>query len=247
MANWLPGRVENRIQWNARLFSLRIAVDFSRFKPGQFTRVALDIDGERVARPYSLVNTPDAPLLEIFFNIVPEGPLSPRLAALAEGDRIWVSDAVNGFLTVDEVPPCRHLWMLATGTGIGPFLSILQSGVGRARFDRLVLGYSVREASELAYQPLLQQLVGDYAGQLVYVPFVTREPVEGAMHQRITECLRDGSFEVRAGIEITPADSHVMLCGNAAMIGEVSELLGERGLRKHLRRKPGHISTEKYH
>ena len=126
MADWLTGKVVEKIQWNKRLFSLRIQAGFQDFMPGQFVRVALDINGERVARPYSLVNKPGEELLEIYFNIVDEGPLSPKLAELKVGDEIFVTDRANGFLTVAEVPECKHLWLLATGTGVGPFLSILK-------------------------------------------------------------------------------------------------------------------------
>ena len=92
MAEWLDGKIIEKIRWNERLFSLRIRSDLGSFLAGQFVRVALDIDGERVARPYSLVNKPGDECLEIYFNIVPEGPLSPRLAELEVGDDIFVSD-----------------------------------------------------------------------------------------------------------------------------------------------------------
>jgi len=134
MANWLSGKVIKKIQWNERLFSLRIRCDLENFESGQFVRVALDIDGERVARPYSLVNTPDDDYLEIYFNIVAEGPLTPKLAMLEPGDEIFVTDKANGFLTVFELPECKNLWMLATGTGVGPFLSILKRRKSLAAF-----------------------------------------------------------------------------------------------------------------
>lgn len=247
MANWLSGRVHKKIQWNERLFSLQIDVAFAPFRSGQFVRVALDIGGERVARPYSLVNTPQDPYLEIYFNIVPEGPLSPALAALESGDEIFVSDGANGFLTVNEVPACRHLWMLATGTGIGPFLSILKSGEGWSRFEKMVLGYSVRNASELSYQSVIKELEQNHSEQFVFVPFVTREVVDGAIKKRIPDSLVSGEFEQRTGFSINSQDSHVMMCGNSAMIASVTDVLTKRGMRKHLRREPGHLTTEKYH
>ena len=247
MANWLSGIVKQKIQWNPRLFSLRIEAGLDGFKPGQFIRVALDIDGERVARPYSLVNTPDESYLEIYFNIVPEGPLSPKLALLEPGDEIFVADKANGFLVVDEIPACRHLWMLATGTGLGPFLSILKAGEVWQRFEKVVLGYSVRDSSELSYQTLIQQLQQEHGDQFVFVLFVTREEIVGSIHARIPDALLDGSFEQQAGITINTADSHILMCGNSAMLSSVSEVLKPRGLRKHLRRDSGHMSSEKYH
>lgn len=247
MADWLSGKIAEKIQWNERLFSLRIQCDFDRFESGQFVRVALDIDEERIARPYSLVNKPDDEYLEIYFNIVPEGPLSPELAKLEVNDEIFVTDRANGFLTVNEVPECKHLWMLATGTGIGPFLSILKAEKVWQRFEKVVLGYSVRDFSELSYQKQISSIAALHTEQFVFVPFITREKVADAINQRIPVSLENGSFEQRTGFTINEQDSHVMMCGNSAMISSVSECLEKRGLRKHRRREPGHITTEKYH
>jgi len=247
MADWLTGKVVEKIQWNERLFSLRISVGFQVFSAGQFVRVALDIDGERVARPYSLVNAPEEDLLEIYFNIVPEGPLSPKLAELNVGDEIFVTDKANGFLTVDEVPECKHLWLMATGTGVGPFLSILKTTNAWQRFEKIVLAYSVRDVSELSYQQQISEIVKQHGEQFIFVPFVTREKVEGGMDKRIPACLEDDSLELKAGFTINEQDSHVMMCGNSAMITSVTEVLEKRGLRKHRRREPGHLTTEKYH
>jgi len=246
MANWLSGNVVEKIQWNDRLFSLKIEVAFNPFESGQFVRVALDIDGERVARPYSLVNKPEERYLEIYFNIVPEGPLSPKLAELTAGDEIFISEKANGFLTVSEIPECRHLWLLATGTGIGPFLSILKSEQAWHRFEKIVLGYSVRDRSELSYQEQIEAIKAQHGSKFVFVPFITREKVDGAINQRITVSIEDASFEALAEIKMDE-DSHIMMCGNSAMISSVTEALEKRGLRKHRRREPGHITTEKYH
>ena len=246
MADWLTGKVVEKKRWNERLFSLHIRCDFNTFESGQFVRVALDIEGERVARPYSLVNKPDDEYLEIYFNIVEEGPLTPKLAGLESGDEIFVTDRANGFLTVTEVPECRYLWMLATGTGVGPFLSMLKNKDVWQRFEKVVLGYSVRDLSELAYQQQIIAIENQRERQFSFVPFVTREKVDGAINQRITESIEDDSLEKRTGI-IIDEDSHIMMCGNSAMISSVTEVLEKRGLRKHRRREPGHITTEKYH
>jgi len=245
--DWLSGKIVEKTQWNERLFSLRIQADFNGFLSGQFVRVALDIDGERVARPYSLVNTPEDNLLEIYFDIVPEGPLSPKLAELDVDDEICVTSKANGFLTVDEVPECKHLWLFATGTGVGPFLSILKNQETWQRFEKIVLAYSVRDLSELAYRERIAEIEKQHADQFVFVPVVTRENAEGAMSKRIPDGIEDGSLEGRAGISINQTDSHIMMCGNSAMISDVTACLEKRGLRKHRRREPGHITTEKYH
>jgi ferredoxin--NADP+ reductase len=194
-----------------------------------------------------VVSKPGDALLEIYFNIVPEGPLSPKLAELQVGDEIFVTDKANGFLTVDEVPECKHLWMMATGTGVGPFLSILRSDAAWQRFEKVVLVYSVRDQSELSYREAIAAIEKQHPVQFAFVPVVTREVVDGAVHKRIPLALEDGSLEARVGININETDSHIMLCGNSAMIASVSEVLEQRGLRKHRRREPGHLTTEKYH
>lgn len=246
MANWLTGKVIKKVQWNERLFSLRIQCDFENFESGQFVRLALDIDGERVARPYSLVNTANDDFLEVYFNIVPEGPLTPKLAQLEVDDEIFVTDKANGFLIVSEIPESKNLWLLATGTGVGPFLSILKSQQVWQHFEKVVLAYSVRNSSELAYRSQIAALEQQHEKQFSFVPFVTREKVDDAMNQRITNSIEDGSFEKRVAINIDE-NSHIMMCGNSAMISSVTEVLEKRGLRKHRRREPGHITTEKYH
>lgn len=247
MAHWLNGIVREKQQWTERLLSLRIAAPLPPFKAGQFVRVGLEIDGALVDRPYSLVNAPHEPLLEIYFDVLPTGPLTPHLAALEPGAPIKVIDRAAGLLTIDEVPDAAHLWMLATGTGIGPFLSCLKTDEPWRRFDKIVLGYSVRFARELSYTDTIAALRTAHPAQLVFVPLVTREAAANALPTRITAALADGTLEARAGMTLSPDASHIMLCGNSAMITEVSELLEKRGMRRHRRREPGHISTEKYY
>ena len=244
---WLDGEIVENRQWNERLFSLVIRAPLDGFKAGQFVRVGIEVDGEVLARPYSLVSTPDEELLEIYFNIVPEGPLSPLLAKLKSGDTIKVAAKTAGFLVVDEVPEVKYLWMIATGTAIGPFLSILKTSQPYRRFEKIVLCYSVRSEDELSYMDTINGLTEEHKEQLCFVPFVTREKVDGAIQSRIPASIKNGELEKRVGIEINPEDTHIMICGSSAMMKDASEVLNERGLRKHLRREPGHISTEKYH
>jgi ferredoxin--NADP+ reductase len=248
MADWQEGRVARQRAWNATHYSLEIDCDLEPFTAGQFVRVGLDIEGERVVRPYSCVNAPHQRGVEILYNIVPEGPLTNRLAQLREGDRVWVGPSATGFLTLSQVPQnVRDLWLLATGTGIGPFLSILQTEEPWQRFERIVLAYGVRETVNLTYPHLLEELQQQYPDTLRIVPCITsRDPGVGYFG-RITEALRDGQLEVLAEQEINREHSHVMLCGHQGMIKEVTEQLGDRGLKRHLRHDPGQISSEKYH
>jgi ferredoxin--NADP+ reductase len=247
MSNWLKGTVIENRQWSGRLFSLRIDVPLGEFSAGQFTRIALEVGGELIARPYSLVNAPHEDMLEIYFNIVEEGPLSPRLAALKAGDEVQVSDKSSGFLTINEVPDVDHLWMMATGTGIGPFLSCLKTDEPWQRFKKVVLGYSVRSIEELSYSDTISRLLDEHPDQMEFVPFVTREFMEGAINNRITTAIENGELENLVGIPLSSETSHIMMCGNSEMIQGVTKLLESRGMRRHRRREPGHITTEKYH
>jgi ferredoxin--NADP+ reductase len=248
MAEWISGRVARKTRWNETHYSLAIDADPPAFTAGQFIRVGMDLDGGRVGRPYSLINPPHERLLEIFFNVVPEGPLTTRLAALEPGDEVLVTDAANGFLTLDEVPAeARDLWMLATGTGVGPFLSMLQTQEPWERFDHIVLGYGVRQPSALGYRELIDELQAAHPKRFRFVPYVTGAAVEQAFHCRIPETLGDGRLERRVGLTLDKERSHVMLCGHSEMISDVVGILEQRGLRRHRRREPGHISTEKYH
>jgi len=247
MQQWVNGTIIEKIRWNDQLFSLRIDADVEDFSAGQFTKVALDLDGERVGRPYSYVNAPHERPIEIYFNTVPEGPLSNRLATAAPGDTLWVSPRPNGLLTLDEMPPADHLWMLCTGTGLGPFLSILKTDAPWDRFERVVLVQAVRHARDLAYAASIRSLIERRDEQLTVIPFVSREPTDFALSGRIPAAIADGRLEARAGLVLSPDHSHVMLCGNSLMIQDTLQVLGKRGMHRHRRRQPGHISMEKYH
>lgn len=246
MAEWIEGRVVDKQPWTERLYSLRIEAPLADFHAGQFARVALDVGGERVGRPYSLVNAPGERPLEIYFNEVPDGPLSPRLSDLEIGDDIWVSPGAQGFFTLDEVPEAAHLWMLATGTALGVFLSILKTPAPWKRFDRVVLVHGVRYAEELTYLDTIESIRERHPGQFDYIPALSREQDDLALQGRLPKLLAEGELEHAAGISLSPEQSQLMLCGNHGMITDAIEYLDTRGFRKNRRREPGHITTEKY-
>lgn len=246
MPQWVEGHVEELQQWTERLYSIRMHADIAPFRAGQFTRLALDIDGERVARPYSFVNGPDNQLLEFYFITVPGGPLTARLVGLQTGAAVQISQKAAGFFVLDEVPAADTLWMLSTGTAIGPFLSILETAQVRQQYQRLVLVHAVRTAAELTYTALIDRQLANHGDCLQYVPFVSREVVSHALAGRVPGAIEDGSLEDRTGLALDPATSQVMICGNPAMVRDTQAELEARGFRKHRRREPGQITTEQY-
>ena len=242
--NWLDGKVIENRHWTDTLFSLRVEAPKLAFEAGQFVRIALDIGGERVARPFSFVNPPEDPVLEFYGVIVPEGPLSPRLDKLRVGDALRVASNPAGFLVLSEVPDTRTLWLVATGTGLAPFLSILRTETPWRRFREVVLVHAARHARELVYRDMIDKLRRERG--LRYVTFVSREAAPGSLAGRIPAAVRDGRLEKAAGASLSPEGSHVLLCGNPQMLKDTTAALAERGMRKHRRRAPGHISVESF-
>ncbi len=246
MSQWLEGRVIENKHWTPALFSLRVAGPAMPFEAGQFVRIALDIGGERVARPFSFVNAPGELPLEFYGIVVPGGPLSPRLAMLQPGDSLYIASNPSGFLVLSEVPDAESLWLLSTGTGIAPFLSILRTGAPWHRYGKVILVHAVRHANELVYRELIDGVARSQGDRFKYVSFVSRESATGSLAGRIPAAIADGRLEAAAGCEIAPGRSQLMLCGNPDMVKDATTTLSARGLRKHRRRAPGHITAENF-
>jgi len=242
---WLEGKIVENRHWTEALFSLRVAGVRLAFEAGQFVRIALDMEegnaGSRVARAFSMVNPPHDPVLEFYGIVVPEGPLSPRLARLAPGDSLYVASNPAGFLVLSELPDAETLWLLSTGTGIAPFLSMLGTDTPWRRYRNVVLVHAVRHARELVYRETIEGF-----SRLKYVRMVSREKEPGALAGRIPAALRDGRLEAAAGLALSAETSQVMLCGNPDMLKDAAAALIERGMRKHRRRAPGHITVESF-
>lgn len=243
---FVSGTVVANRHWTDRLYSLRIDAAIQPFTAGQFGRLALEIDGEWVARPYSFVNAPGDKVLEFYSIVVPDGLLSPRLHALKPDDAVFVSKAATGFLVLDEIPEADYLWMLSTGTAVGPFLSILRTEIPWKRFRKIALIHAVRYGDELSYREVIDQIAGSHDGQFAYVPFVSREKTDFAMPGRIPLAIKDGTLESRAEMPINAGQTQVMICGNPDMVKDTTAVLEDKGLRKNRRRTPGHISVERY-
>lgn len=247
MADWVTGKVTKVEFWTDALLSLTIRAPVHPFTAGQFARLGLEIDGERVQRAYSYVNAPTSPDLEFYLVTVPEGKLSPHLAALKPGDEIQVVSDAAGFFVLEEVPDCDTLWMLATGTALGPYLSILQEGKDLERFNHLVMIHAVRYAADLSYLPLMLELQQRYQGKLRIQTVISRETVAGSLTGRIPALIDSGTLEAAIGLPMNSETSHVMLCGNPQMVRDTQQLLKEtRQMTKHLRRRPGHMTAERY-
>ena len=247
---WIEGKVIERQDWSDKLFSLKIKVDIGDFIAGQFIKLSQLIDEKRIGRAYSLVNPPGTDYIEVLAVAVDDGQLSPNLQALSKGDVIDVATKASGFMTLDELPKDdnkgEHLWFLATGTAVGPFISMMATNEPWQSYQKVVLVYGVREVEDLAYLPQLRAFEAKYPQQFKLVLSVTPEPFEGALSCRIPDGLNNGDIEAKAGIKLSAKDSQVMICGNPGMITDAQQLLKERGLAKNLRRAPGQITVEKY-
>lgn len=247
MAEWVNASIKEVKNWTDSLFSLIVTAPIDPFIAGQFAKLALETDGERVQRAYSFVNAPGNGLLEFYIVNVPEGKLSPNLHQLQPGQQVMITKESAGFFILDEIPPCQTLWMLATGTAIGPYLSILQEGKDLDRFENIVLIHAARYGQDLSYLPLMQQLQQHYSGKLRIQTVVSRENVAGSLTGRIPALIASGELEAAIGLPINAEQSHIMLCGNPQMVRDTQQLLKEsRQMRKHLKRKPGHMTSEHY-
>jgi ferredoxin--NADP+ reductase len=242
MSKFLAGRVVENRHWTGTLFSLRVEAPALAFEAGQFVRIGLE---ETLVRAFSFVNPPQDPVLEFFGVVVPEGPLSPRLERLRAGERLLVGANPAGFLVLREVPDCETLWLVSTGTGLAPFLSILRTEAPWQRFRNVVLVHAARQARELVYRETIENILRAERS-FRYVTFVSRESAPGSLAGRIPAAIRDGRLEQAAGVALDAATSHVMLCGNPQMLRDATAALAERGMRKHRRRAPGHITVESF-
>ncbi|HXZ85824.1 MAG TPA: ferredoxin--NADP reductase [Myxococcota bacterium] len=246
MSAWLEGRVIENRHWTEALFSLRVEAPRLQFEAGQFVRLALDVGGERIARPFSFVNPPEDPVLEFYGVIVPDGPLSPRLARLAAGDALYVAPNPSGFLVLSEVPDAEVLWLVSTGTGLAPFLSILCTETPWRRYASVVLVHGVRFARELVYRETIEAVARAHGAHFRYVSLVSREQAGASLAGRIPAAMEDGRLERAAGLALAPATSQVMLCGNPDMLKDAGAALAARGMKKHRRRSPGQITVESF-
>lgn len=222
--------------WNEFLFSFRTTRDPGfRFDNGQFVMVGLPVDGRPLLRAYSIASPNWQEHLEFFSIKVPNGPLTSRLQHIRVGDPVLVSRKATGTLLISDLRPGRHLYLLATGTGLAPFLSVIQDPETYERFDRVVLTHGVRQVADLAYSRFISEelprheLLGELVRErLRYCPTVTREPFRN--QGRLTDLLASGALATSAGMPpLDLASDRFMLCGSPSMLESLSVLLDHRG------------------
>lgn len=246
MSNWVEARVKDIVWWNESLFSLIVNADIEPFKAGQFTKLSMIANDKRIARAYSYVNAPQSSDLEFYLINVKDGVLSSHLATLKPGDTVLIERRASGFFTLDEVPNSEQLWMLSTGTAIGPFLSMLQQQQVWQQFKYINLVHGVRYNNDLSYQALIEELITAHPAQLNYIPVVSREtPVKG-LYGRITDAIQSSDLFNEVNLSATPDNAQFMVCGNPQMVKDTTELLINRNFKRNRRREPGHITVEQY-
>ena len=238
--------------WTDRLFSFTVARDPGlRFESGQFVMLGLRMDGKPLLRAYSIASASYDDFVEFLSIKVEDGPLTSKLRSIVPGDRIIMGRKATGTLLLDNVLRGRRLYMLSTGTGLAPFMSLVKDPLVYERHEVVVLTHGCREASEFAYadwlrnglrsHELLGELVGD---KLRYYPSTTRDdyPVKG----RITDLIRSGQLGRDLGLPaLDPADDRVMICGSEPMIAELKTLLEDRGFVEGSSNQPGSYVVEK--
>ncbi len=224
--------------WNDTLFSFKTTRDAAlRFANGHFVMLGLEVNGKPLMRAYSVASPNYAEELEFLSIKVQDGPLTSRLQHLKEGDEILMSRKPVGTLVVDDLRAGRNLYLFGTGTGLAPYLSIIQDPETYERFEKVVLIHGVRYVSELAYRDFIETELpnNEYFGDLIrekllYYPTVTREPFRN--EGRITALINSGKLFSDLGLaELDPAHDRAMICGSPAMLDDISQLLNERGLQ----------------
>lgn len=217
-------------RWTPTLFSFTMTrPSHFKFTAGQFARIGLKVGDELVVRAYSVVSSPFDETLEFFSIVVPDGAFTSNLQHLKVGDELYLEKIPYGYLTLAryQQPLPHDLWLLATGTGLAPFLSMLQDFETWSNYQKINLVYSVRTAAELAYVDRIQEIAETFGeGHLgfKFIPIITRDP-SAPLHERLPVLIENGELEKVAGLELSPASSHVMLCGNPQMVDDTKKRL----------------------
>ncbi len=252
MSTLLRESVTDVHHWTDRLFSFKTTRSPAfRFENGHFTMIGLEHEGRPLMRAYSMASANYEDELEFFSIKVPDGPLTSKLQLIRPGDEVLVNSKATGSLVQDNLFPGKHLYLIATGTGLAPFLSIIRDPDVYERFDKVVLTHGCRYRDELAYRELITEHLPDheYLGEavrdkLVYYPTVTREKYVN--NGRLTDLLRIGKLASDVGLPpIDPQDDRFMICGSPGLLKELSALLDGRGFREARHGEAGDYVVER--
>jgi ferredoxin--NADP+ reductase len=238
--------------WNDSLFSFKTTRDRGlRFKNGHFLMIGLEVEGRPLLRAYSVASANYEDHLEFYSIKVPNGPLTSRLQHLQPGDPILVSKRPTGTLVVNNVKPGKRLFLLSTGTGLAPFMSIIRDPETYERYEHVIVAHGVRHVSELGYADYIRnelpqhEFFGEQVQtQLHYYPTVTREPFE---HQgRVTDLLENGKLCSDLGLSaLDPEHDRAMICGSPSMLDDLVALLEARGFEEGSSHAPAHYTIER--
>ena len=253
MSNLLTERVLSVHHWNDTLFTFTTTRDPGfRFRNGHFTMIGLrQPNGKPLLRAYSIASANYEEQLEFFSIKVQDGPLTSQLQNVKPGDEILVNSKSTGTLVTDFLLPGKNLWLLATGTGLAPFMSIIKDPEVYAQYDKVILTHGVRNVSELAYQDFIMQELPeneffgeDVREKLLYYPTVTREPFRN--QGRLTDLLKIGKLTEDLGLPpISPETDRFMICGSPSMLKDFCSILNEGGFKEVRGSDPGHYVVER--
>lgn len=252
MSKMITETVTSVHHWNEKLFSFTTTRHQGlRFKNGFFTMIGIMIDGKPLMRAYSIASANYEEEMEFFSIKVPDGPLTSHLQKIQVGDELLIGTKPVGTLITDNLLPGKNLYLLSTGTGLAPFMSIIKDYEIYEQYDKVILTHGVRTVSELAYDDYIQNELpnNEYFGdqvkeKLIYYPTVTREPFKN--QGRLTDLITTGKLFTDIGLpEINLEDDRFMLCGSPEMLDSLMKILDDRGFQEARGGNQGHYVIER--